>query len=562
MKLNPNVKSYKDNLKSIRAQWFGSWGKIRQFVKVGVRADEAFNYTGGERQDLDIVDNTVNLATSQAADSFHGMIWSTGENAITLKPLHNIKRTKEITDFFTALTYETLFQMNHEDTNLSTFLKISSHVNQIYGNGGNGVFKNPDYGNPDTNLLECKSYGIESCYVGEGKNGKVNTLGMQYRWTLQEVISTFGRKGLPEAWEKKIQENKLAEKVKLENLILPAKIYGTFVPDAKEGIGTAKYVGIWFDMEKEDVFHIDYYKKHFPIPFLRINKQAGDMYGRSATFDMLSTILQLNYAKEQMMNAIDKSLSPAMAVYQGVLNNGNILDVSAKAINVLNSITGIENPIPQRITDVQDISGIVNILIPELKGEIMRAYKLDALLDLTSQTEKTATEINRAYMIRANSIVGQSTQMKNELYTPTTDLFVWHIMDEGLVENVPQEIQKLIKENKPWYTVQYNNEITRIENAEKLNAVMSLDQYIIGQAQLRPEAVLAKDIKKSINYVNKILNPQENLIVGDTDYDNEVDKIKKNEAIAQGTELGNLQSDTDKNIAQGDVNNAKSRNLQ
>jgi hypothetical protein len=560
MKLNPNVKNYKDNLKSIRAQWFGSWGKIRQFVKVGVRADEAFNYTGGERQDIDVVDNTVSLATSQAADSFHGIIWGTGQNAITLKPIHNLKRTKEITDFFTELTYETLFQMNHEDTNLSTFLKTAGHSNQTYGNGGNGVFKNPDYGNPDTNLCECKSYGVESCYVGEGKNGKVNTLGMQYRWTLQEVVATFGREGLPEAWQKMIQENKLAEKVKLENLILPSKIYGTFVPDAKEGIGSAKYVGVWFDMDKEEVFHTDYYKKHFPIPFLRINKQAGDMYGRSATFDMLSTILQLNYAKEQMMNAIDKSLSPAMAVYQGVLNNGNILDVSAKAINVLNSITGIENPIPQRITDVQDISGIVQILIPELKGEIMRAYKLDALLDLTSQTEKTATEINRAYMIRANSIMGQSTQMKNDLYTPTTDLFVWHIMQAELIQNVPQEIQELIKKNRPWYTVQYNNEITRIENAERLNTVMSLDQYIGGLAQLKPEAVEAKDVKKSINYVNKILNPQENLVVDDNTYEDAVDQLKKNQAIAQGTELANVESDTDKNKAQGKVNDAKARN--
>jgi hypothetical protein len=547
-------------LKSIRAQWFGSWGKIRQFVKVGVRADEAFNYTGGERQDIDVVDNTVSLATSQAADSFHGIIWGTGQNAITLKPIHNLKRTKEITDFFTELTYETLFQMNHEDTNLSTFLKTAGHSNQTYGNGGNGVFKNPDYGNPDTNLCECKSYGVESCYVGEGKNGKVNTLGMQYRWTLQEVVATFGREGLPEAWQKMIQENKLAEKVKLENLILPSKIYGTFVPDAKEGIGSAKYVGVWFDMDKEEVFHTDYYKKHFPIPFLRINKQAGDMYGRSATFDMLSTILQLNYAKEQMMNAIDKSLSPAMAVYQGVLNNGNILDVSAKAINVLNSITGIENPIPQRITDVQDISGIVQILIPELKGEIMRAYKLDALLDLTSQTEKTATEINRAYMIRANSIMGQSTQMKNDLYTPTTDLFVWHIMQAELIQNVPQEIQELIKKNRPWYTVQYNNEITRIENAERLNTVMSLDQYIGGLAQLKPEAVEAKDVKKSINYVNKILNPQENLVVDDNTYEDAVDQLKKNQAIAQGTELANVESDTDKNKAQGKVNDAKARN--
>ena len=146
-------------------------------------------------------------------------------------------------------------------------------------------------------------------------------------------------------------------------------------------------------------------------------------------------------------------------MFSGALVKGNVLNRSAGEVTMFNPEAMGDGKSPVfPISNVGDISGIVNYLLPEEKKDITNTYKLDQLLDFNNQTQMTATESSFRMSIRGKSTNGLLSQQKTECIEVLLHRVISIITECGLYgydidsmpENTPEEVmlkQQAINDN-------------------------------------------------------------------------------------------------------------------
>ena len=409
-----------------------------------------------------------------------------------------------------------------------------------------------------------KPFGVWNSCIDEGANNKITVVFTVYNWRINQIIEEFcideqgnvdeeKLKNMPEEIQKEYQANKFNRKFKLVFGVLPNNHYRL----NKRGKVGAKYKGYWFlDDSDNKVFHVEYFNK-MPIAMCRAIRVNNQVYGESSGTLAISSIKMLNHITGQSVDNIEKVTDPALGVLSGALVAGNVFNRSAGAITEFNiqSIANGQSPVFP-IAPSGDISAVVNFLIPEIRKNLVNIFKIDQLLDFNNQTQMTATESSYRMSIRGKSINGLLSQQKQECIEPTCHRAISIIQDcglfgeilEDLPETTPEEIfykeqvkkdgnvipdvvAQAMKDNKIWYTLEFNGELEKLCNAEIYEAIGRFLQYLQAILQIQPElihAINAYEFLELLKDVSNLVN--DNLIKSKYAYEELLAKMQEEQA--------------------------------
>lgn len=571
------IKKY-DDLKAVKSKYTSLWDDISKYVSIYTQDSDLTNQgSEAEQIDVELNDATAMISATQSADSLFGIIWGENSNVFELKPSDELiqeigDNSTAVNNWFEYATKRLLSDINHSKANFSGSKQSEIFEKITLGTSAIGCFLNEGYLNGrSNNPLEFRSYSIKSLTIDEGSNGIIDTVFLDFRWRVNRIVKTFcmGEGGvdkeklnnLPKdiisAWER----DDVNKEFDIVCGIMPQDSFKKGV----EGKMGSEYIAIWFTKSPKHQFAIEYHKK-MPVIVSRSIVLSGEVYGRGYGTSLIGSIKTLNYIMGDALEALEKSVRSSMGVIQGGLLGDNVIDMSAGTVNVFKD-TGGKTPIFP-ISDVKDVSALVNFLIPYLKEQITTAFKTDVLLDFNSSKQMTATESNQRMLLRSQSLKGLLTKEKNESLLPLIDTAISLELQAGRLgfksveeeekvflisknlENtiIPMEVLSFMKTGREWYKVVFKNELAKLESTDKLNSITQLLQYLEAIVNLNPQMAQAIKPQEILSDINNILNNPSDYLLTKKEYSDMISAMQEKAATQSGVETAEKISNVSKNM--------------
>ena len=521
------LKTRYNQLNAERSKNTSVWDAIDQYV------DLSKNY--GDIKDSHVEEPSAYIAVNQASDYLIGVLWGTGEDVFKIIPSKYVLQraaNNELASWYGFVTKESSYQINHEEAGFMNSLKPYAISQFTKGNSGIGAFKNPDYksGKSD-NLFVFRYYGVENSAIDDGLNGVVNTISTDYTWSVNRIIAEFCTidgefseklmSTLPDEIKQAYESGLFDKTFNLVHIIIPRADYNPKLLGKK---GT-KYTGYWYH---EDVIFIEEDYAEFPIPFARQIRVADSPYGVSSGSMLISTIRNINFLMELSIDSAEKTTAPALGMWNNALVGDAVLDTSE--LSIFNSeLAGNQSPI-FKLFDTGDITPLIQYLIPYLNDKITTAFKVDMLLDFNSDHTMTATETMKRSIIRGKALSGMLIQQKNDFEVPFIKRVVTASYDEGLFSSdqsdellafsgatnqiIPQAVLDTIADGKPWFEIQFNNELEKLVRTDTIEDLLKTIQTVQMIASVYPPIVDAVDWYAILDKINSLLDPNSQVLIG------------------------------------------------
>lgn len=585
-------------MKTEREKRRSLWNNISKFVGIGVDTQYLDNNNSDKSKQLDefVDDPTATICVNQFGDYLVGIMWGTGDGAFKLVPSRYVlekAEPSELEDYFSFTTGQALYHMNHSEAGLNNCLKQYAYDQAAFGTSGIGGFPNKAFikGAADNALIH-RPYGVDNTCIDEGKAGAVEYVFATYHWRVSRIVNEFCMDENDKPDDKKVA--KLPDEIKQawdagqinsEFTIVfgfyPRADYNPKVTKGKKG---TRYKGIWM-MDKSDknaIFAEEDFAER-PVAMARMIKVRGDIYGRAAGTMLLSTIRAVNFMLATAIEILEKMANPSLGMFNNAIFGDAVLDTSPNGLTIFNSAMAAGTQSPTfPLFDVGNPEGILKLLIPYLNEKVTSAFKVDALLDFNSNHDMTATESLHRYAIRGKSLSGILTQQKAEMLEPLVrrDISIlWSMGQLGVNPREQAELAKKLKilkkqervvpdavldtmaEGRPWYELQWFNELEKMTRSEKVEALVKILQAVSGIAALFPPIVEAIDWYKMLKDINDNLDSNNQIVISATDFKKKIKEqaALKQQAMAMQAGLGG--SEIMKNTAQANKHNSEANGV-
>lgn len=530
------------------------WDRISQITGITVQPDYQWTNQNVKSRQLDefVDDPTSAISVNQAGDYLVGIMWETGENVVKVKPSRYVKALVDETvtkNWYRYVTEQVLYHMNHPDCGYVAALQPYAYDQFSFGTSGIGLFKNQAFlRGIDENCLVARNYGIDNTRIKEGKSGGPDYGYAIYHWSCARIIEEFCMPNgtvmqeqldqMPQAIQNAWEQRNLTQEFDLVFMWMPRE---DFDPKLLGKLGF-KWRGVWF-MDSGTAANRIFCEESFrdrPVNMCRQIKVRGEDYGRSSGTLLLSTISSNNYMFAITQEIMEKMANPALGAFGNAIFGDSVLDTSANGLTIFNQqfAAGTQAPVFP-IHDVGDPSDIIKFLIPYLNDKITTAFKVDALLDFNSAKDMTATESLQRYNIRGKSLSGLLIRQKNERQIPDFKRAIsicWECGELGInaqkhpeaagkltpkakqQQLIPQEVLEVFAAGKPWFELEFNNELENLLRTQKIQNLVQMIQSITAIAALYPDIVHAIDWYQLLKDINDNLDIDAKIMISADDF--------------------------------------------
>lgn len=575
------------------------WDDISLFVGIGLDPDYLrFNNQSKAAQPLDtyVEDPTAAISVNQAGDYTLGIMWGTGDKVFKMKPSRYVKQLvdeSEVNKFFDFATEQALYHMNHESAGLSTSLRPYVYDQFSFGTSGVGAFLNKSFINRiDENALLFRSFGVDNTVIDEGKGGQVDIVFAMYHWRVNRIISEFGKTNgvvdkqktakIPKPIMDAFNSGNFNEEFNIVFGFYPREDYE---PKLKGKRGT-RYKGVWFmdDQKNNECFFEEDFADR-PVAMARAIKVRGEVYGRASGTMLISTIRSVNFMVGTTIEIVEKMANPSLGLFNNAIFGDSVLDTSPDGLTIFNQAlaqaAGGKPVFP--LYDVGDPSKIMEFLVPYFNGKVTTGFKVDDLLDFSSAKEMTATESMQRYAIRGKSLAGFLLQQKNELLVPLAKRCISLLMSIGELganpntnkvladrlmkgnrseQVIPDAVLQVMADGRPWYELEWNNELEKLVRTETVQNLVQLIQAITAIAALYPDIIHAIDWYKLLKDINENLDYNTQIIISEKDFKAQVEGAAKQRAMAMQAQIGQMGAATAKDASVAKKNTTEAVNGQ
>lgn len=499
-------------LKEKRSIWNEQFQVVGEYVSQNKRSFQEENEAGAFLNE-DIFDSTATFAANNAASALLGMLWpSSAKSSARIEEPDDMGELDAAEVEWYKNASDTLVKyMDDPKSNLFVALDEYMQDDLIFGTSGVGVFWSND-------RFLFRPYGVSESYIDEGENGTVDTVYSVNKWSVSRIVDTYGLDVVSDEIRDKYKNGKYDDKCEVLVAYEPRR-------DRKEdGEGYLNYPfrSVHIEPKTKTLLRESGFET-FPIMVNRFKKLSYETYGRSPAMNALPDIREINTLRESVIIATEKLLDPALGVFNdGVMGNG-VIDTSAGAINVFDSM-GAQNGSPVfPVNTVGDLSATIG-RIEELANNIAQHFYIDRLLDFNNETQMTATETQQRAAIRAASLSSLLSRQIAEVFLPLVDRCVallfrngkLGVMPEDAMEGdfniIPERIAQRIREGEESYKVRFLTAADRASKAEELSGSIQYIQFMQSWAQTNPDVLLhlnekeAPEVFKDLFGANNKLN--------------------------------------------------------
>ncbi|MBO4516723.1 hypothetical protein J5751_04835 [bacterium] len=573
------------NLYSIKSVNFSIWDEIARYCRIEKRfVEDRRHETAGYQLDSGLADPSTLLAINSSANNLYGILIGDGDffNLTISEELKEVAGIDEdaIDEYLKRVAKKVLREINKPEANFKQAILEHLKDQQTFGTSGIGTFVSNDYlANRSNSIFEFLPFGVDNITIDEGRNGRIDTIFVDYNWRINKIIKSFC---CEDGVLNKEKFDKLPDKVKSSYKDKPndrydiqlAIVQNDFFQQGVEGKIGCRYIGIWYLKDESDyILDIEYYQDN-PINVVRVDKVRGELYGRADGTKILSFIKMLNYCMADAVEVVDKMVHPALAIVDGSLTGDKIIDTSPNSATIV-KLPANSNQLPIfNLQDLGDPSGLLQILLPYLRETISTAFKVDILLDNNDQQAKTATEMIQRYNIRSKLLYSMVYQQVNGLLIPLINYCIKVMFNLGLlgVEEgtgaedelvIPDIVLDFIRKGKDWFKIEFKTEISKMAKSQELEDIAQLLQLIGGMAQFNPEILNSIDWYDMISRCEYLLSNGESYLISKNEYKKIISSMQEAQAQANNLQgqLANSEMNKNNAIANKDMQEAINKSM-
>lgn len=538
-----------------RIHWDQLWRDIGVYVHsltTNFSVETFDDFDLGKPLNTKVFDTHAVKANRIAAASIKGELWPRGGQSIKLIPSKYVQSNSENRTYFDDINNVGQEILDEPEAGLDVALDEYFVDQTGFGNGGVGMFRDPN------TIFRFEFWPIQYNYIGENKRGYIDEVYQLRHLEVHKIVDEYGLdKVSGTIREKFFQAKGRKEKFWVLRVIRPRAGRNPLKSDNRN----MAYESLHYELKNKHLLRVGGFKE-FPVKFARFMKRGREVYGRGAGGDALPEIKELNFTREALILGIEKTVEPPLLLENDSLL-GNVVETGPNAVNVVESdARSSEQPI-RPLFIVGDLSVAANN-IELLKTSIDEHFFLDKLLDFNNDTRMTLGEVKLRDNLRGRSLSSIYTRQIMETFHPLITMFVNQMLDIGLfgVSNeqaaarvvsrfgrepiiMPQQIQKLISENKPFYQIRYDTPAARTLNSSLMEGIIETGRVAAELGQTDPAASFAYNNEEALRWIAE-MNGVERII-----HDKEtVKKRVEEEQRAREVETERLQAEAERNRAQ------------
>ena len=449
-----------------------------------------------------IFDNTGEYAALQAASVYTAMLWPDSSRTFRTKPVPELAGASGVEEYFNFCTTQLQRYFDLPEAGFLTALQEFEIDMQVFGTAGIGAFDGPSERVP----LVFEAWNIKGMCISENAQGFVDRIYYKDPKTVRQVVEDYGLENVAPEVRALYAQGKYEEPTEVLKVIEPRPIKERQIIDkdgvvmgSKEGILGMEVRTIHIDVKRKKIMRESGYEE-MPVRVGRAIKTIGEDYGRSNGMTALPAVMSLNALNEAVIVATEKQLDPPLGLLDSGRLGGGTIDTSAGALNVFDNsgrMTG-EKPVFALFT-VGELQSAEK-LKEAFKQDITQAFGLDRLLDLNNETQMTAFETSVRNRMRGESLGGNFSRQKSEVFTPLIQRGFNVLYRKGLmgvresgfaaavrkawgailgkpIMLVPKIVQDAIDAGLDVYEVEYISPAERFMQSEKLQAIFTSAEF-------------------------------------------------------------------------------------
>lgn len=349
------------------------------------------------------------------------------------------------------------------------------------------------------NLIKATTLRFGTYALGIGADGQVNRVSRKFEFTANQLCEEFGRARLPETVLRSVREGRGADsRFVVTNLIEPNRV-GDVWDDCAEACGLPQ------EMTYRSIYLPDWSEPGFelldvrgipcnPIIAPRMEKEAGDVWGRGRGVDALPLARALAALREDAINITGNISDPALFVDTSL--QGQPLRLERGGITYYPMAEGRQPTIPA-IPVNQSLQGITE-LTQDVRNELAETLLVTrfAVIDALKANPgvKTATEVQQ--LVRENLgllgpiVTGLDSELLDPLVGTVAQLTILAAQDEGI------DLSKMAPVLDTGMKIVYVGEIHQALKAGNISALTNLAQFVAGLMQATQDPSVADNLRK------------------------------------------------------------------
>jgi hypothetical protein len=350
----------------------------------------------------------------------------------------------------------------------------------VFGLAAMGIFWRDDQ-------VKCLLFNPGSYYVERDMYNEITAFATTYTLSAHEIIDEYKFKNI--SADIKIEKDKDKKKFDVVNLITKSE-----GKDKKREWSSYYFLEKGTDKEFLDVQYYDF----FPIVCVQNkihNKKSG--YGVGAGYLGMGDVKMLVKLIKTQLLAIQKIVSPPVQIigaepYEQInLGMNGITYIRGTGANV-----GIKNAY-----SIQFDATAVQMVIQQVKQDIMSAFKADLFLQITSESKQmTATEVNTLTAEQRLQFSAIFDKLTTQFCKPVIDLIFNYLWRRGILPEPTDELEGVDLE------INYNTLLGNLDNQQKLSDIQKDIAFATQVLKVKPDIVKLYDFEELLRTYHDLTN--------------------------------------------------------
>ena len=319
---------------------------------------------------------------------------------------------------------------------------------------------------------------IGSFVIDEDHNGEVNMRWVKYSRSANAIKGEFGEDHISAEIKNALKDNG-EKQFEIINCITP-RDYGEQMSKAAKHMPFASY---WVEVESKNILRESGYEE-FPDAIARMQKTAGEVYGRGYGFTALPDIRSLNQLKYDSFESLEMAVKPPIlsAVEEGALGTFQLFPGGFNTVKLRPGMTDVRHAVaPFESGTRWDVTALKE---EELRASIERIFHVKQIRDIL-EAEKTQTLGEWAGKLALlNKMMGPIWGRMQSEFLNNLNERCFNIMFRRRAFPDPPEILLQDGAEIDW---RYEGPLAKAQRAGEIDSIMVYAQQasIIGQFQPR-----------------------------------------------------------------------------
>jgi hypothetical protein len=452
-----------------RSNWDNVFQQIAERV-LPEMAEFTSQRTEGERRTEKMFDPTPALAARKAISAISAFAWPSNQRYQKLTTndpdLNKVHRVKAYFDEVTDRIFRARYSPRASFESQMAELALMSHV---FGTGP--MFVDEDI---KRQTLRYKSLHLANTYVAEDASGRIDTVYLCRPWTVRQIAQRW-----PDSMPEKVRAKLITtpdEKIDVGFLCGPREDYES----GRLGPRGLPFFGVYFLPGEKYMLEETGYSS-WPFVVHRHMTTPGEVYGRSPTWLVLSSIKVLNQQKKSILQAAQKIVDPPLLAHEdGVLSafsqvpgavNFGALDAQGNQL-VKPLITGARVDIGLDMMDRE-------------REMIADANLMDIMRVLIENPQMTATQTLELLNERAVIMAPIIGRYESEVFSPMTEREIDLLSRAGQLPKMPPELLEAAGE----YKIEFTSPMRRAMRSSDAIAITRTMESVMSMAQVQPNVL-------------------------------------------------------------------------